>query len=131
MSKSGALAALILGGIIGNLTAAPTEKAVAWVHEQYCPGQHLLAQGKALRERAIRQRLPALHLEANTAFAQAEACGTVEALAYRAQAYCFPNWGGPVDRRRYLQMLRKAVERGARLTPEWFLDPDVCPAREP
>ena len=68
---------------------------------------------------------------ANATFEQAEACGVIEAMAYRAQAHCFPGWGLPVDRGRYLQTLRTALERGARLSPEWFLDPDICPAPKP
>ena len=121
---------VVLGAVLGNLSAGPTNRAMDRVHEMICPGDRLLAEGLALRKLTIGQGAEDRHKEANAKFEASASCGNPEATAQLGMAYCH-GWGVAPDRRRGLAMIRRAYVGGARLTPDWFSDPDVCPAQKP
>ena len=64
----------LIGGVIGNVTAPATERAMTWFEEQRCHGQEALEHGKALRRQAIERSSRADHTAANAAFQQAADC---------------------------------------------------------
>jgi hypothetical protein len=122
----------LFGAILGNLSASTTNEGVHQIGQLICPGERLLAKGLTLRQDAISQHDAVKHRQANAEFEQAMACGnTPEAAAWLGQAYCYPDWGMALDRERGMRMIREAYWRGARLSPDWFLDKDVCPAPKP
>ena len=118
---------VFIGTLIGNLSAAPTNTAVDRASEMWCSGERLLDEGLALRKQAEEQNAADKHKTANERFGRSAACGNPEAIAQLGMAYCH-GWGVASDHARGLAMIRRAYARGAPLTPDWFIDPDVCPA---
>ncbi len=122
----------IFGAVLGNLSANTTNDGIHQIGQFFCPGERLLAEGLTLRQTAIDRHDVAKHQKANAKLEQSMACAnTPEAMAWLGQAYCYPDWGVSRDRERALRMIREAYWRGARLSPDWFLDKDVCPASKP
>ena len=121
---------VLIGALVGNLSAGPTNKAVDRAHEMWCPGERFLDEGLTLRKQAEEEGAVDKHKAANDRLKRSAACGNPEAIAQLGMAYCH-GWGVSPDRRRGLAMIRHAYSAGARLTPDWFGDPDVCPPRKP
>ena len=96
------------------------------VYEWQCPGNQRLAEGKALRRQAIETSDDAMHGRANKKLEASASCGNPEASAQLRLAYCH-GLGVRRDRLHGGQLIRFAYENGARLSPDWFLDPDFCP----
>jgi len=117
----------IFGAMLGNLSANATNQAMDRLYQVVCPGEDLLAEGLLFRRSAIERRLPGKHKEANAKFEQSFQCGNLTAMAHLGLAYCH-GWGVARDRHHGARLIRTAFVRGARLTPEWFADPDICPA---
>ena len=117
-----------IGALIGNLSAAPTNKVVDRAFEMWCPSERFLDEGLALRKQAEEQGAADKHKGANDRIKHSAACGNPEAIAQLGMAYCH-GWGVIPDRGHGLAMIRRAYARGAPLTPDWFFDPDVCPAK--
>jgi hypothetical protein len=118
----------LAGGVIGNVTAPATERALNWFEERRCPAQEALDRGKALRREGIERRASALHAAANAAFQQAADCGRAEGQFFRAQAWCHAGWDAAFDPQRGWELMREAVARDAKLA-YMLSDPDLCPAR--
>jgi hypothetical protein len=118
----------LIGGVIGNVTAPATERAMTWFEEQRCHGQEALEHGKALRRQAIERSSRADHTAANAAFQQAADCGRAEGSFFRAQAYCHPGWDVAFDPQRGWELMREAATKDAKLA-YMLADSDVCPAQ--
>lgn len=116
----------VIGAVIGNMSATPTNEAMNWAWESWLHGQAHLDKGKSLRRAAIEERDPSKHVLANIAFMRSAAGGVEEATAFIGQAFCF-GWGFPKIPDIGQQMINDAIKRDPRIASIWSHDPDVCP----
>ena len=97
-----------------------------------CPGERLLANALTLgRQQSISAIPPGTGRPTRRCCRRCLAVTLRGAGAWLGHAYCYPDWGVTPNRERGMRMIREVYWHGARLSPDWFLDKDVCPAPKP
>ncbi len=116
----------IIGAVLGNLSAAPMQRANEAALEWLYRGHALYAEASALRGEAVREGSEAKHKAANAAFERSWEAGVPEALAQLGIAHCI-GLGVPRSWQRGHAMLIEAVRRDGSLAAIYLGDADVCP----